>query len=149
MAQPHRHNINKLITAEIVLGVCCLVCGCAIYLLFRSKSLNIYQWCDAIGMTSFIDALRNCVQRWYVADFVKFCLPDGLYSAAYILFMDAIWHNDSGILKYFVISFVPCVAIGSELLQYFGLVKGTFDIYDLVCYSVPLILYYIINNKHK
>ena len=97
-----------------------------------------------------INSLRYSVQDWKISDFTKFSLPDGLYCAAYILIMDAIWHYDSRIVKYIVLSFVPLITIGSEVFQYFGLVKGTFDIYDLVSYSIPPVIYLVMHliNKH-
>lgn len=136
---------------EVLLGIIFLVCGCAIYLLFRSKSLNIYQWCVALGLSNSIDILRNYIHDWNVSEFVKFCLPDGLYCAAYILVIDAIWHKDNGIVKNIIISLVPFVTISSELLQYYGFVKGTFDIMDLFCYFIPYLVYLIILfiNKFK
>lgn len=94
------------------------------------------------GVSDMIDALRYTVQDWRISDIVKYSLPDGLYCAAYILFIDAIWHDDESFIKYYIISLVPLVTIISEILQYFGLVRGTFDIYDLICYSLPLIIYY-------
>ena len=72
---------------------------------------------------------------------MKFSLPDGMYCAAYILMIDAIWHNDKGIIKDFIISLIPIVAISSEIFQCFGLFKGTFDVYDLICYAVPPLIY--------
>lgn len=141
MALSCRHNINKWISSEIILGVVFLACGCAIYLLFRSKSLNIYQWCMVLGLAEMIDSLRYAVQDWSMAEWVRFSLPDGLYCAAYILITDAIWHNDNSPFKYIIISLVPLVTISSEVLQYLGLVKGTFDLYDLICYSLPPVIY--------
>ena len=129
------------VTSKIVLGVYFLVFGCTIYLLFRSKSLNIYRWCISIGLSDTIDTLRHAVQYWYVSDIVKFSLPDGLYCAAYILLIDAIWNNDNCFAKYFIISLIPIVTIISEILQYFGIVVGTFDIYDLICYVLPPLIY--------
>lgn len=143
MALSCRHNINKWVTSEIILGVIFLVCGCAIYLLYRSKSLNIYQWCMSLGLSNTIDSLRYTVQDWNISAWVRYSLPDGLYCAAYILIIDAIWKNDNHFIKYIIISLVPLVTISSELLQYFGLVKGTFDIYDLICYSIPPMIYFI------
>lgn len=87
---------------------------------------------------------------WNVPIFVRYSLPDGLYSAAYIFIMDAIWYNDNGIQKYAIASFMPFIATCNEVLQYFGLVKGTFDIYDLMCYTLPLLIYLSIkatNNR--
>lgn len=143
MAPSCRHHNKNWITSEIILGVVFLVCGYAIYLLFRSKSLNIYQWCMSLGLSNTIDSLRYAVHNWHMATWVRYSLPDGLYCAAYILIIDAIWKNDNRLIKYIIISLVPIVTISSELLQYLGLVKGTFDLYDLICYSIPLMIYLI------
>lgn len=134
-------------TTKILMGVLSLMCGCAIYLLFRSKALYIYIWCKAIGCSPFIDSLRISVQNWPVSDFFRFSMPDGLYCAAYILIMDAIWSNENCWQKYLFIAVVPVITMSSEVLQYYGLVKGTFDIVDLFCYFVPSILYIYINQK--
>lgn len=150
MAQLCQRHTNKWVASEFILGGVFLVCGCAIYLLFRSKSLNIYQWCSALGLANTIDSLRNCVQDWSISEFVKFSLPDGLYCAAYILIIDAIWYYDNSVTKNIVISLVPFVTISSEVLQYFGLVKGTFDLNDLICYTTPPMIYLIyIYNSFK
>ena len=134
-------RLHIMAQQKVALAISFLLCGCAIYLLFRSKTLNIYHWCATLGFSSAIDTLRLWVQNCNVPNFVRFCLPDGLYSAAYILLIDAIWHKDKGIIKNIIISLVPLVAISSELLQLFGIIRGTFDIYDLVCYSFPLLVY--------
>lgn len=125
------------------LGSALLVVGCAIYLLFRSKTLNIYVWCKWLGLSDDIDALRLSVHGWHVPNFIRFSLPDGLYCAAWFFFIDAIWHNEKRFVKYVVIMLVPFVTISSEILQYFGLVRGTFDAYDLFCYTIPLFVYMI------
>lgn len=143
-------NTKTCVVSEVFLGLFCLVCGCAIYLLFRSRTLNLYQWCKAIGLSDVIDTLREHVQNWSISEFIKFSLPDGLYSAAYIFIIDAIWHVGNPPTKYIIILFVPFVAIANEILQFFGFAKGTFDIYDLVCYALPLLIYItikLLNNN--
>ena len=135
---------------EVIIGIVFLICGCSIYLLFRSKSLNIYQWCESLGLSGIVDCLRTEVQDWHITDYTRYSLPDGLYCAAYILFIDAIWSKDKRLVKYIIISFVPLVTITSEIFQYFGLVKGTFDVYDLISYSLPPAIYLIyIHNSYK
>ena len=129
------------VTVEVISGMFLLVCGCAIYLLFRSRSLNIYQWCCSLGLTSIIERFRRIVQDWNVPDVIRFSLPDGMYCAAYILIVDAIWYREQGIQKYVVIALVPIITIGSELFQSLNLVRGTFDVFDLVCYALPPLVY--------
>lgn len=136
-------------TTQILLGVLFLFCGSAIYLLFRSKTLYIYQWCISLGVSDFVDSCRSLVQGYSISDFVKFCLPDGLYCAAYILMIDAIWNDDNRFAKYLIMSFAPIITIGSEIMQYFNAVQGTFDMMDLTCYSIPPLMYIGINFINK
>jgi hypothetical protein len=138
--------IRSNVIYETAIGVIFLACGCAIYLLFRSKTLNIYQWCLSLGLSNIIDSLRYAVQDWNISAWIKYSLPDGLYCAAYILIIDAIWHDDNRLIKYIIISLVPVITICSELLQLCGLVKGWFDVYDLICYLIPPTIYCIYNS---
>lgn len=133
---------KRLRIVEFAIGIVFLVVGCAIYLLFRSKSLNIYQWCYSLGLSDIIDTFRNSVQECKLSDFVKYSLPDGLYCAAYILIIDSIWFRDSGIRKNTIVLIVPFVTTCSEILQHYGLVRGTFDVNDLICYVTPPLVYY-------
>ena len=128
-------------TSQVIMGVVFLILGCAIYLLFRTKTLNIYQWCSLVGLSDGIDYARIWVCYWNIPDFVRYSLPDGLYCAAYILIMSAIWQNNDSITKLFVIALVPAVTIASEVFQYYGLVNGTFDVMDLACYFAPPVFY--------
>lgn len=134
---------------ELISATLMLMCGCCIYLFFRSKSLNLYNWCSVMGFSDSIDSVRYIVQKWDIPFFIKFCLPDGLYSAAYILIIDAIWHKENGITKYLVISIIPIVGICSEILQYTGSVKGTFDSNDLFCYAIPPCIYTVVKVCHR
>ena len=129
------------VATQVFLAVLMLFVGSGIYLLFRSKSLYIYKWCAVLGLSDNINYLRHAVSDWSISDFVKYSLPDGLYCAAYVLVMDAIWHKECGCVKFVAIFLVPFVTIISEALQYFGIVRGTYDYYDLVCYVIPPIAY--------
>ena len=130
-------------TAKILLGILLLVIGCLVYLIFRSKTLYIYIWCKSLGASAPIDTLRIFFHDWSISDFIKYSLPDGLYCTAYLLIMDAIWHEDKSWLKYLFLAVVPVLTIDSEILQYFGYVRGTFDLLDLFCYLIPPLLYII------
>ena len=136
-------------TAKNCLGTMLLMIGCLIYLLFRSKTLYIYLWCKSLGLSALIDKLRFAVLDWSVPDFIKYSLPDGLYCAAYLFIMDAIWHDEKNKVKYLLISIVPIITITSEMLQIFNVVPGTFDIMDLVCYCIPPFTYMAIFITNK
>ena len=147
MTNQHIHTKVR-VTAELFLGVMMLACGCCIYLLFRSNSLYLYQWCSVMGLSDSIDFVRHAVKDWNLPHVVRYSLPDGLYCAAYLIMVDAVWYNEKGLTKYFVLSIVPAITITSEVLQYWGLVQGTFDAFDLVFYLVPSLVYSIVHLIH-
>ena len=72
-------------------------------------------------------------------DFVKYSLPDGLWSIAYFLIMVSIWGKIS---KENIIWFclMPIIALISEFMQLTSMMPGQFDLWDVVCYSLPLII---------
>lgn len=142
---------HKIITnaSQILLAVMFLFCGGTIYLLFRSKTLYIYQWCITLGISDFIDSCRYIVHDYQISEFVKFSLPDGLYCAAYILFIEVIWDEEKSFIKYFIISLVPIIAICSEILQFYDIVQGTFDVRDLICYIIPPLIYIVIKITNQ
>lgn len=133
---------NIRIASETILGVIFLICGCFIYLLFRSENIYIYKWYSSLGIMN-IEQLRDSVHNYSLPDFVRYSLPDGLYCVAYILIIDAIWHNEK-FKRHWIVSLIPIIAIVNEVLQFYGVVNGTFDWFDLICYATPLLLYYII-----
>lgn len=134
-------------TAQTLWGIFLLFCGISIYLLFRSKTITIYRWCETIGATGIIDNLRHCVRHWAVPDFVRYSLPDGLYCASYILIMDAIWRKGRKKARIVAVSLIPLAAIVHETLQGLGLARGTFDFGDFLCYTVPLVTYLILSRN--
>lgn len=140
-----RKTIKASNVAKLCIGVIFLVIGCLIYLLFRSKSLYIYVWCKSLGISAPIDTLRLLVHDWSIPDYVRFCLPDGLYCAAYLFIVDVIWHEDKRRQKFFIYAVIPIISIGSEVLQYFGVIKGTYDVLDFVFYIVPSLLFFSID----
>ena len=47
-------------------------------------------------------------------------------------------------LHVIILSVVPFITITSEVVQYFGFVQGTFDFKDLLCYTIPPLVYIVI-----
>lgn len=125
----------------MLLGSFALLCGIAIYLIWRSQNINIYIWCENIGLGSILSDLRGSLGKIQMGDFFCNSLPDGLYCIAYILISDSIWEKEKRWLRILVSSIIPLMAVIHETLQAFGAVRGTFDTLDLMCYSLPLIIY--------
>lgn len=114
--------------------------GGMIYLMFRSESLVMFRWCEDLHIKEYVDSLRMpCkLPQWIV-----YSLPDGLWLCSYVLFVSVIWNFDLRQGWPYVFS-LPAVAIGSELAQAFGWVRGTFDWVDMVCYVLGLLSGYMV-----
>ena len=128
---------------QIPAAVTMVVAGAAIYLLFRSRHLLGFHLLDALGLGAVVDCLRSSVHGVHPSEFVMFCLPDGLWTLGYILIIDRILLADPLRRRLLMASVIPLLGTLSELLQYMGLMPGTFDEFDLFCYVMPYLSYLV------
>lgn len=131
---------------EITAAFLIFVVGGCIYIAFRSTTLRMFGWFDDLGLHDFILGVRSSSSSIHMPEIIRFCIPDGLWTLSYILFMDAIWSPDVKRQLIFC-CIIPLIGSLSEILQNFGFVKGTFDVVDLSCYIVPYIIYLILKVK--
>jgi hypothetical protein len=77
---------------------------------------------------------------------VIYSLPNGLWVYSFVYSISLIWIHEKHIIKYFWITLVLILAIGSEIGQGIGFVPGTFDYIDLgigvFCGVIPLVKLY-------
>lgn len=108
-----------------------LLLGGGIYVAYRSETLLMFDWfpmlkpCRAVLNKTLVS---NGLPDWFL-----FSLPDGLWLLAYILTIGAIWnfHIEDSLA---LLLLMPVMAVGFEILQFFHLIKGTFDVCDLEFY---------------
>lgn len=128
---------------EIITALLFFTIGGFIYIAFRCTSLRMFGWFDYLGLNESVLVVRNSLCDVQIPDILKYCIPDGLWTLSYILLMDAIWNPD--VKKQVVLcSFIPVIGTISEILQYYHVMNGTFDIVDLLCYIVPYVIYLIL-----
>lgn len=127
---------------EVILAISLFLLGVSIYLLWRDEHLLIHRILHASGLDVLIVPLRKSVADIIVPEWIRFALPDGLWSASYILLIDVFVKR--GILW---TSVIPIIGILSEFFQLNGWLPGTFDIADLLAYSIPYLLYVLIINQ--
>lgn len=132
---------NQIHTRSLALflAIVALAVGGGIYILYRSETLLMFRWTDAIHRNRFVEDLRQLMSIYTPSDFIKYSLPDGLWSIAFFLIMISIWGKIS---KESVawLCLMPFFALVSEFMQLTPLMPGRFDIWDVVCYSIPLIM---------
>ncbi|MBP5777910.1 MAG: hypothetical protein J6W56_10215 [Prevotella sp.] len=132
---------NHLTMVKVILGILFLLSGGSIYLLHRSTGIVLFRVVDALGCMDTVEALRASVAT--LPEFVVFSLPDGLWSASYLLFVDAVFASQSKSIRLVWGALIPAIGLASELLQAIGFCPGTPDWQDALCYGVPYILYVI------
>ncbi len=126
---------------QILAGVILLVAGGLIYTLFRPTTLLGFRLTDAIGLSPLINNWRTALATQQPAPFIVYCLPNGLWSAAFILIMDRLFAHQPQRQRLCWTAVIPGIGIAAELLQAVGIVPGTFDWLDILCYAVPYLVY--------
>jgi len=114
-----------------------IVVGGLIYILFRTDTLLMFQWAEAISLTDLINRGRASVATLQplIPEFVLFSVPDGVWVFSATAFFARLWHDGPLWMRIGWIGAVPAMAIGGELGQIIGLVPGTFDIFDMIAYT--------------
>ena len=129
---------------EIIIATGLFIIGVSIYLLWRDEHLLIHRVIHGCGIDTFIAPLRRSAAEVYLPEWIRFALPDGLWTTSYILLIDALVKRD-----YQWTSVIPLVGLISEIMQWIGWMPGTFDICDLIAYVLPYLFYVMIINQYK
>lgn len=133
--------MGKKDASQIGLALLLLVIGGGIYLLMRQPVMLMHKVASELGIGTLIDKGRMLVQGWQLPEWMIFSLPGALWSTAYILIIDALLSKSPSWRRFAVAAFIPLVGIVSELLQFVGLLPGTFDALDIIAYALPLLIY--------
>ena len=129
---------------NIAVAAVCLILGGLIYMTFRTQSLQMFEWLESLHLMPMVQGLRVSYSHMEFPDWVLYNLPDGLWLLSYMLVIGTIWHKDNNIYATFFLWMLPGLAIGSELLQLFKIIPGTFDVLDLLSYALAMLIYKLI-----
>lgn len=125
---------------QLLIGVLLILLGGMIYLSFRPTSLLLFHVLDGLGVMPLMASWRDWVADWQPSEFVVYSLPGGLWAASYILLTYPLLLRQQTWCRIAITGSVPLMGFVSELLQQGNLLPGVFDIADLCCYAVPLLL---------
>lgn len=121
-------------------GVLLLAAGGLTYILFRPAETLLVRLAGWLGMGGETDRWREAAAGLTPPEWVVYSLPAGLWALSYVLIIDSLTQGQPRKGRVVAISFIPLMGAGSELLQAFGLLLGTFDWLDLLFYLLPLII---------
>lgn len=123
-----------------------LFIGGLIYVGFRSKSLLIYSWVDNVSLNNLIIDFRNLLKSYQLQNWIKYSLPDGLWTYSLTSSLCLLLKKRYQ-LYWFVLPFI--LSIGFELFQMFKIIRGTFDIIDLVVCFIAYLLSILFFKPYK
>ena len=138
--------ISKKNAIQLFTAFAALFSGGFVYLTYRSEQIVLHHAIKGIGLGETVHSWRQSV-TFVPSDWIVYCLPDALWSAAYILVTDTILNANSIKTRLAVAAVIPFVGVASELLQAADLMPGTFDYFDILAYAIPYILYALIITK--
>ena len=124
-----------------------LFIGTLMYVLFRNKSILVFDWINSINIIRPINYLREMTicSKQYLPNWFIFSLPGGLWTFSYVTLVMLIWNNEIKRKNIFWLILLPAIAIISEIGQCLKLFPGTFDLNDILFYILgfitPLILF--------
>ncbi len=117
-----------------LLSALAMAVGGLIYILLRPSEHVFFGWISPAGFENWLDSARSLTHplRQLFPDWFVFSLPNGLWAFAYALMITHIWSGSKSGLKYFWLVSVPVLVLGFEVLQYPGIIRGTFCMTDML-----------------
>lgn len=140
----HKQYSIKIRILRVIISFVILIIGGLIYVAYRDKSLEMFNWFDCLGLDDAVIFFRNLMFSNGIYGWIKYSLPDGLWLFAYMFTIDSIWNGSKKLISYIFIFCLPLLALLSEFLQYFGLIPGVFDLIDLASYLCAILLFILI-----
>lgn len=134
-------RLFNLSLAALALGL-----GGMIYIIFRTESLLMFKWLDGISMSAVVENLRLHFGSTSLDEWIVYNLPDGLWLLSYMLVIHTLWYRDVNVYSRIFLWVLPVLAIGSEVLQLFKAIPGTFDPLDLLSYFGAILIFLVIKR---
>lgn len=133
-------------TLKTTIGVTALIVGGLLYVIYRTKSLLMFEWFRMIGLSEMVENLRGEYDGLNLYGWVRNSMPAGLWLFSYLFIIDSLWGKDRNPVYHLFIFVLPVIAIGSEFMQLFGMLPGTFDYMDLISYTVAILIFILIKK---
>jgi len=127
-----------------------LLLGFFIYLIFRPMSLLMFEWVEYFGLTEGLLSIRFLFNDLDPGNFVIYNLPNGLWVLSITILLFKIWGDTKAVYFKMYTSFLFILVVLPETLQFFKLIEGTFDVFDLLVnlafFSLPFICKQFFSN---
>lgn len=133
-------------TLKATIGITALIVGGLLYVIFRSKSLLMFEWFRMMGFSEMVENLRGNYDGLSMYGWIRESMPAGLWLFSYLFIIDSLWGKDRNLVYHLFIFVLPVIAICSEFMQLFGMLPGTFDYMDLISYAIAILIFILIKK---
>lgn len=120
---------------NLMVALLAIVLGGSLYIFFRPVPPVFFGWMSMAGFGDRLETIRqhSLALAPVLPGWVVYALPQGLWAFAYALIIAGIWKNQHTWISYLWLSTIPLMVIGFEVLQFAGVVRGTYCLQDLLC----------------
>lgn len=125
--------------------------GGSIYVTYRHNSITMFKWLELLSLTNIVSSLREYLSptREFIPDWVVFSLPDGLWVYSFSSSFLIIWQDNLSSAVPWILCPLLFGAF-AEILQYFTILSGTFDLVDFYfCITASLLSISIFKLKNR
>lgn len=136
-----QEKLGKYPCLEWVIALIPVLFGGLIYLLYRPKNIILFEVLDKLSDSTAVDIVRSQVEHVHLPDFMVYSLPAGLWTASYLMAMYLCTKQLNKKMRLSLALPLPISAVVLEFMQQFGLCPGIFDICDLLCYIIPIVIF--------
>ena len=111
-----------------------LFLGGTLYLLFRERSLFMFEWLGLAGLDNVIDCVKRSplIQTLHFQNWVIYSLPDGLWSFSLLVSLISIWNYKLSPSNFPWLIVCLGLIFCSEFGQLIDWIPGTFDPVDIL-----------------
>ncbi len=112
--------------------------GGLIYVIWRPKSLIMFHWFSALRLNIIVDVIRAISNQRHnlPSDWIIYSLPSGLWIYSFTFCLTYLWSDSKSKFRLIWIMIGPILGIGSEIMQRLKLIPGTYDVMDIVVYTI-------------
>ena len=115
--------------------------GIIIYLLFRNNNLYIYDWIEIKPQYKI-----NLTNLDFIKENLIYSFPDFIWVFTYLNLILIIWNFEISKISLLFLSLSLFIFL-YEILQYYGIMPGTYDFNDFLAYLLGIFATYFINRK--
>ena len=124
----------------LVASIALLIIGAGVYFIFRTP-IRIFEM---LGITQYQIVVLETQNPFNY--FLVYCLPDALWYMS-LLLLQTFFLAGKGLLNRLLIIIAIVLPFLLEIFQYFEIISGTFDWYDILTYCLTLIFYLLCLKK--